>query len=158
MALLHPATGAMVTNNAQMTPSLPLVLEGLQHLQVTHNRLLGSARRGQVGWLYAFNWSLFVDPISVWNACEIRELAAAQRCPNRQWLISFRSGSSMTDHHASTNRIDGIAQLDAKESVPPIIKHIWGLPLATSVGFGDNFLPENQQMQRKNYKPKNNPQ
>ena len=64
----------------------------------------------------------------------------------------------MTDHNASTNRIDGIAQLDATESVPPIIKHIWGLPLATSVGFGDNFLPENQQMQRKNYKPKNNPQ
>ena len=83
MALLHPAAGSMVTYNAQMTPSLPLILEGPQHLQVTHNRLLGSARRGHVGWLYAFNWSLFVDPISVWNACEIRELAVAQRCPNR---------------------------------------------------------------------------
>ena len=142
-------TGAMITNNAQMTPSLPLILEGPQHLQVTHNRLLGSGKRGQVCWLYAFNWSLFVDPISVWNACEIRELAAARRCPNRQWLIFFRSGngssSTMTeDHHTSINRIDGIAQLDAKETVPPIIKHIWGLPLATSVGFGDNTQPENQ--------------
>ena len=118
-----------------MTPTLPLLLEGPQHLQVTHNRLLGSGRRGQGGWLYAFNWSLFVDPIIVWNACEVRELAAARRCPNRQWLISF---------NVNGTKMDGIAQLDASDIVPPIIRHIWGLPLASSEGFGDpTTLPFN---------------
>ena len=124
------------TTTTRMTPTLPLLLEGSQHLQVTHNRLLGSGRRGQAGWLYAFSWSLFVDPITVWNACEVRELAAARRCPNRQWLISFNNGTKM----------DGIAQLDASETVPPIIRHIWGLPLATSEGFGDMNLPGNPMM------------
>ena len=112
----------------RMTPALPLLLEGSQHLQVTHNRLLGSERRGQAGWLYAFNWSLFVDPITVWNACEVRELAAARRCLNRQWLISF---------NVNGTKMNGFAQLDANDKVPHIIRHIWGLPLATSEGFGD---------------------
>ena len=86
---------APTTNIARMTPTLPLLLEGPQHLQVTHNRLLGSGMRGQVGWLHAFNWSLFIDPLTVWNACEVRELAATRRCPNKQWLISFNNGIKM---------------------------------------------------------------
>ena len=121
----------------RMTPTLPLLLEGPQYLQVTHNRLLGSGRRGHAGWLYAFNWSLFVDPITVWNACEVREKAAARSCPNRQWLISF---------NVNGTKMDGIAQLDASDTVPPIIRHIWGLPLATSEGFGDHAYPQHLMM------------
>ena len=101
---------------------MPL-LEGTL-LQVTHNRLLGSGGRDQHSWLHAFNWSLFYDPLIVWNACEVSELATAGRLSDRKWLISY----------SSDNRSGA---LNASDTVPSMIRHIWGLPLATSEGFGD---------------------
>ena len=107
---------------ASILSAMPL-LEGT-FLQVTHNRLLGSGGRDQHSWLHAFNWSLFYDPLIVWNACEVNELATARRLSDREWLISFNS-----DSRSGT--------LNASDIVPSMIRHIWGLPLATSEGFGD---------------------
>lgn len=107
---------------------MPL-LEGL--LQVTHNRLLGSRERGQSSWLHAFNWSLFHDPLLVWNPCEVYESTKATSRPQwrgqtpnqQQWLISSDGAS---------------ARLQATDTVPPIVRHIWGLkPLVQSEGFHD---------------------
>ena len=60
--------------------------EGFPFLQVTHNRLPVFGRDGSGSWLSAFNWSLFPDPLIVWNASEAGEWASYEGLKNnRQW-------------------------------------------------------------------------
>lgn len=93
----------------------------------------------QHSWLYAFNWALFSDPLLVWNACEVNEEeAVGNQCQRRgwghadqQWQVTFNSGGVVAA--AST-------VLSAFDTVPSLTRQIWGLPLATSEGFGDSSL------------------
>lgn len=104
----------------------PFLLEGQQHLQVTpHNRLLGSTG-GVVrhnSWLHAFSWALFPDPSIVWTASEVSDFSsegAVQgiRYRREQWIVS--SGG------------EAAATLSLTQVVPPLLWHIWALPLAGS--------------------------
>ena len=109
-------------------------LEGLLRLQVTHNRLPGSGRRVQSSWLHAFNWALFSDPLLVWNASEVSEqVGAGSPFTRRQWRVTYNGDGAKAT--ADSGRLQAI------DNVPPIIRHIWGLPLARSEGFDDAATP-----------------
>lgn len=124
-------------NAANLNPSLVNQLQGIggtmttamilvpssggNHLQVTHNRLAGSGRGGLTSWLFAFNWSLFPDPVLVWNASD--ESAAWGLGRNCQWQIS------------SSTPAGRAPLLLARESVPQNLRRIWkSAPLAASEG------------------------
>ncbi len=89
---------------ALLSPPQP----GSGHPQVTHNRLTGlQGSRGVLGtgpsWLHAFHWSLFCDPILVWDAREVSGLtgspvvasvALGNTSQSLQWIVTCSPAGS----------------------------------------------------------------
>ena len=77
-------------------------LPGGTYPQVTHNRLTGSQESRRVlgygaSWLHAFQWSLFCDPIQVWDACEVNgevgsriaaPVAMGRNSQHLKWIVT----------------------------------------------------------------------